>query len=267
MMMTIIVKIHCLNRAWLNRPFHNLLNSVNTALQSCEICVPLPPTSCLFQNIMIIYWALPHYPIPPYGDILGSQAHQGYTPHYVPSGLPTQVKISQKNALSLSVHIFHTKLLIGDTIFRSPNRDWTAILSGHPSHTKVQAFARQRKYPHFSVIFRPWVLVPPRNRTHNLLSAVKRSPNWGNPTALHKNCFLLSKILLNKSLNKTLPFLFQNQVICGPLCSLISPVPLQWAGKNGKQTVFPIFQLPIQKQKMMMKSHFLPFLAAKHILR
>lgn len=64
-----------------------------------------------------------------------------------------------------------------------------------------------------------------------------------------------------------LPFLFQNQVICGPLCSLISQVPLQWVGKNGKQTVFPIFQLPIQKQEKMMTCHFLPFLAAKHILR
>ena len=68
MMMTIIVKIHCLNRAWLNRPFHNLLNSVNTALQSCEICVPLPPTSCLFQNIMLILLGitpLPHTPQTP----------------------------------------------------------------------------------------------------------------------------------------------------------------------------------------------------------
>ena len=157
---------------------------------------------------------------------------------------------------------FTPKLLIEDTIFRSPTGDWTAILSGHPSHTKVQAFAGQRKYPHFSVILTPWVLVRPRNRTHDLLSAVKRSPNWANPATVHKNCFLLSKILLTKSFNKMLPFLFQNQVICGPLCSLISQVPLQWVGKNGKQTVFPIFQLPVQKQEKMMTCHFPPFLAA-----
>lgn len=132
---------------------------------------------------------------------------------------------------------------------------------------KVQAFAGQRKCPHFSVILRSRVLVPPGNQTHDLLSAVKCSPSLANPATVHKNCFLLSKILLNNSFDKTLPFLFQNQVICGPLCSLISQVPLQWVGKNGKQTVFPIFQLPIQKQEKMMTCHFLPFLAATHILR
>ena len=42
-----------------------------------------------------------------------------------------------KNALYLSVSVFSTKVLIGDTIFTSPNGDGTAILRGHPSHAKV----------------------------------------------------------------------------------------------------------------------------------
>ena len=62
----------------------------------------------------------------------------------------------------LSVNVFSTKVLIGDTIFTSPNGDGTAILRGHPSHAKVSPLAVQRKYLHFSVILRPWVMVRPR---------------------------------------------------------------------------------------------------------
>ena len=56
-----------------------------------------------------------------------------------------------KNVLYLSVKVFNTKVVIGDTIFTSPTGDGTAILRGHPSHAKVYLFARQRKYLHFSV--------------------------------------------------------------------------------------------------------------------
>ena len=42
-----------------------------------------------------------------------------------------------KKALYLSVNVFSTKVLIGDTIFTSPTGDGTAILRGHPSHAKV----------------------------------------------------------------------------------------------------------------------------------
>ena len=49
-----------------------------------------------------------------------------------------------------------------DTIFTSPTGDGTAILRGHPSHAKVSPLAVQRKYLHFSVILRPWVMVQPR---------------------------------------------------------------------------------------------------------
>ena len=55
----------------------------------------------------------------------------------------------------LSVNVFSAKVLIGDTIFTSPNGDGTAILRGHPSHAKVSPLAVQRKYLHFSVILRP----------------------------------------------------------------------------------------------------------------
>ena len=43
----------------------------------------------------------------------------------------------KKNALSLSVNVFSTKVLTGDTIFTSPTGEETAILRGHPSHAKV----------------------------------------------------------------------------------------------------------------------------------
>ena len=71
-------------------------------------------------------------------------------------------KNKNKRALYLSVNVFSTKVLIRDTIFTSPNGDGTAILGGQPSHAKVQPPAGQRKYLHFSVILRPWVLVRPR---------------------------------------------------------------------------------------------------------
>ena len=37
----------------------------------------------------------------------------------------------------LSINVFSTKVLIGDTILTSPNGDGTATLRGHPSHAKV----------------------------------------------------------------------------------------------------------------------------------
>ena len=38
----------------------------------------------------------------------------------------------EKNALYLSVNVFTTQILIEQTIFKSPNGDGTALLSGHP---------------------------------------------------------------------------------------------------------------------------------------
>ena len=65
-----------------------------------------------------------------------------------------------KNALYLSVNVFSTKVLIGTLYFTSPNGDGTAILRGHPSHAKVQPPPGQRKYLHFSVIFKTLIIVP-----------------------------------------------------------------------------------------------------------
>ena len=61
---------------------------------------------------------------------------------------------TKKNALDLRVNVFSTKVLTGDTIFTSPNGDGAAILRGHRSHVKVSLLAVQRKYLHFSVIFK-----------------------------------------------------------------------------------------------------------------
>ena len=49
-------------------------------------------------------------------------------------------KKKEKNALYFSVKVFSTKVLIGDTIFKSPTGDRTAILRGHPSHAKASYF-------------------------------------------------------------------------------------------------------------------------------
>ena len=61
----------------------------------------------------------------------------------------------KKNARYLSVNVFSTKVLIGDSIFTSPTGEGTAILRGHPSHAKGYPFAGQRLYLHFLVILRP----------------------------------------------------------------------------------------------------------------
>ena len=84
--------------------------------------------------------------------------------------------VKKRIALYLSVNVFSRKVLTGDTIFTSPFGDGTAILRKHPSHTKVYPFAGQRKYLHFSVILRPWVLVRPRDvEPTTSRSVVKRS--------------------------------------------------------------------------------------------
>ena len=47
-----------------------------------------------------------------------------------------------KNALSLSVNVFNTEVLIEDTIFTPPAGDGAAILRrGHPSQVKVYLLA------------------------------------------------------------------------------------------------------------------------------
>ena len=65
------------------------------------------------------------------------------------------IAITKNNALYLSVNVFSTNVLTGDTNFTSPTGDGTAILRDHPSHAKVLPLAVQRECLHFSVILRP----------------------------------------------------------------------------------------------------------------
>ena len=44
---------------------------------------------------------------------------------------------TKKNAFYLSVNVFSTEVLIGETIFPSPAGDENAILRGHPCHAKA----------------------------------------------------------------------------------------------------------------------------------
>jgi len=69
--------------------------------------------------------------------------------------IPLNISSEEKKALYLSVKVFNTKALIGDTIFTSPTGDGTTILRGHRSHAKALPLAVQRDYLHFSVILKP----------------------------------------------------------------------------------------------------------------
>ena len=84
----------------------------------------------------------------------------------------------EKKGLYLGANVFSTKVLIGDAIFTSPTGDGTAIFRVNPSHAKVQSFAGQRKYLHYTVIFKTLSVGPvpgiePAPATSR--SAVKRS--------------------------------------------------------------------------------------------
>ena len=48
-----------------------------------------------------------------------------------------KIKVQKINALYLSVKVFSTKALIGDTILTSPTGDGTTFLCGLLSHMKV----------------------------------------------------------------------------------------------------------------------------------
>ena len=51
--------------------------------------------------------------------------------------LPYNLHKTAKKALYLSVNVFSTKVLTGDTMLTSPTGDGTAILLGHQGHAKV----------------------------------------------------------------------------------------------------------------------------------
>ena len=56
----------------------------------------------------------------------------------------------KQKALFLSVNVFSTKVLIGDTIFTSPTGDGTAISTWSSEPREGQPFAAQRLYLHSS---------------------------------------------------------------------------------------------------------------------
>ena len=59
---------------------------------------------------------------------------------------------------ALSVNVFNSKVLIGDTIFTSPNGDGTSILLGHSSR---ESSSRLRgKYLRFLIIFKTVNICP-----------------------------------------------------------------------------------------------------------
>ena len=72
---------------------------------------------------------------------------------------------------------FSTKVLIGDTIFTSPNADGTAILLGHPAEPRVGlAVCSAKAVPSFLSYFKTPSIVPVSGiEPTTSRSAVKRS--------------------------------------------------------------------------------------------
>ena len=85
--------------------------------------------------------------------------------------------------------MFTTKVLIGDTIFTSPNGYRTAILHDHLNHVKVSQFAGKSQYLHSSIILRPRVLI----------QATEKKPQT---PALQSSALMTELILLQLSLHQ-----------------------------------------------------------------
>ena len=87
--------------------------------------------------------------------------------------LSTLVK---KNGLYLSVNVFSTKVLTGDTILTSPTGEGTAILRDHPSHARGPACCSAKGVPSFLSNFKTLSIGPtPGIEPATSRSAVKRS--------------------------------------------------------------------------------------------
>ena len=73
-----------------------------------------------------------------------------------------QMSIRKKNAPYLSVNVFSTKVLIGDTIFTSPTGllDGTAISRGHPSHAQGSRHLQCKAVPSFLSYFKTLSISP-----------------------------------------------------------------------------------------------------------
>ena len=68
---------------------------------------------------------------------------------------------NNSNKHYLTVNVFSSKVLTDDLVFTSPIGSGAAILRAHPSQAKVQPFAGQRQYLHFSVIFDKTLRIDP----------------------------------------------------------------------------------------------------------
>ena len=66
----------------------------------------------------------------------------------------------QKKAFSLSVNVFSTKGLTGDTIFTSPTGDGTAILTWSSESREGLAICRAKAVPSFFSYFKTLSIVP-----------------------------------------------------------------------------------------------------------
>ena len=88
------------------------------------------------------------------------------------------------NALYLSVNVFSKKILIGTLFLRLLLETGPPFLRSYPSHAKVQPFAAQRQYLHFSVTLS--IGLAPEIEPATSCSAVKRSTNWASPAAVKK---------------------------------------------------------------------------------
>ena len=108
---------------------------------------------------------------------------------YIHWKVPCKYKKNNALYLSMSVNVFSTKVVIGNTTLTSPTGDPAAILCSHPSHAKVYPVAGQRRCRHVSVIFRPWVLSGPGKRTL-----------WPPAPALQSNTLLTELIQSIKSI-------------------------------------------------------------------
>ena len=80
----------------------------------------------------------------------------------------------------MSVNVFSTKVLIGDTRFMSPNGDWTAIL-----RDEGLAACSAKGVPSFLSYFKTLsTSQAPGIEPVTSCYAVKRSTNWANPAAV-----------------------------------------------------------------------------------
>ena len=110
----------------------------------CVPRVPLIPLMCNFQKIIIMI-------------ILVCASSCCVSVKSVSAKLDLKKQFIWK---SVVVWKYERANNIENTIFKSLTGDRTAVLCGHLSHVKVKPFARQRQSLHFSVILRPWILVP-----------------------------------------------------------------------------------------------------------